>query len=144
MQAFISTFGEPQNPKNLQNPFMLSKSYQVPLFLKVTALPIGGGTPLVPLTAFLYSRCYMNCASHLHYALLTTHYALPSYRTLATGYFSLIPRFLNSRFFNILIQFQHMAHFFLLCLEVEFIFFGRSDFDGHPLRDGDAVFTDIV
>ena len=42
LQVFIGTFGEPQNPKNLQNPFMLSKSYQVPLFLKVTALPIGG------------------------------------------------------------------------------------------------------
>ena len=38
--------------------------------------PDGGTKTLLPLTAYLYSRRYMNCASHLHYALRITHYAL--------------------------------------------------------------------
>ena len=32
-----------------------------------------------------YSRRYMNCAPHFHYALLTTHYALFSLTTLQTA-----------------------------------------------------------
>ena len=35
VQTFIGKFGEPQNPKNLQNLFLLAKSYQVPLFLNL-------------------------------------------------------------------------------------------------------------
>ena len=35
-------FGEPQNPQNLQNLFMLAKSYQVTLFLNLTALHFRG------------------------------------------------------------------------------------------------------
>ena len=35
MQTFIGTFGEYQNPKNLQNLFMLVNSYQVLLFLNL-------------------------------------------------------------------------------------------------------------
>ena len=34
--------GEPQNPKNLQNPFMLAMSFLVTLFLNLTALPMRG------------------------------------------------------------------------------------------------------
>ena len=35
MQAFIGTFGEPQNPKNLQNLFILTKPHQVTLFINL-------------------------------------------------------------------------------------------------------------
>ena len=37
-----------------------------------------------------------------------------------------------------------MAHFFLLGLEVEFVFSGGRDLDGDALGDGDAVLADVV
>ena len=55
--AFIGTFGEPQNLQNLQNPFMLVKSYQV-------TLPI----------CLNISRRFIICAPLQHFSLLTSHF----------------------------------------------------------------------
>ena len=74
MLTFLDTYGAPQNPQPLQNPFSLAELYQVPLFLNLTALPRWRGGALLPLTAYLkLAALYNLCAAP---PLRTTHYAL--------------------------------------------------------------------
>ena len=50
-------------------------------------LPVEGGSPILPLTAYLtISRRFIFCAPLHHYALLTTH----SVRTAFPGYWPLV------------------------------------------------------
>ena len=70
-----------ENQQSAQRTFRYSNILCFPLgmpllVLRTTFPPRGGTETLVPLTFYLYSRCYMNCASHLHYSLHITHYTL--------------------------------------------------------------------